>query len=74
MQVWFMYFNSYLCKSGLCILTPKSFFLEKELIRRVKEVSEDLVTLSIEFNEFLIMISKLESDNLCVEGLIVAFK
>ena len=49
-------------------------FLEKELIRRVKEVSIDSLNLTIEFNEFLSMMSNFENDNLSLDGLIVAFK
>ena len=63
--------------SGICIcLNSDNFFVfsEKELIRRVKEVSIDSLNLTIEFNEFLSMMSNFEKDNLSLDGLIVAFK
>lgn len=54
-------------KNNLC-------YLEKDLIRRVKEVSIDSLNLTIEFNEFLNMMNNFENDNLSLEGLVVAFK
>ena len=49
-------------------------FKDKELIQRIKEVSVDSLNLTIEFNEFLNMMSNFANDSLSVEGLIAAFR
>ena len=66
--------ESLVFKKNVWILTIFFLFLEKELIRRVKEVSIDSLNLTIEFNEFLNMMSNFENDSLSLEGLVVAFK
>jgi len=52
----------------------KEKMLEERLHRLVKEVSEDRKNLSIEFNEFLRMMSLLEEEHLNIETLMEAFK
>ena len=47
---------------------------EERLQSLVKEVSEDKKNLSIEFNEFLRMMSLLEEEHLNIETLMEAFK
>ena len=49
-------------------------FLEKQLLRRVKAVTEDEIYLTIEFNEFLKMMSEEAKEDLKIENLIEAFK
>ena len=49
-------------------------FLEKQLLRRVKAVTEDEIYLTIEFNEFLKMMSEEAMEDLKIENLIEAFK
>ena len=50
------------------------FHSEKELLERVSNVTEDELNLSVEFNEFLIMMSSADRDDLKVEKLVEAFK
>ena len=49
-------------------------FLEKQLLQRVKAVTEDEIYLTIEFNEFLKMMSEESKEDLKIENLIEAFK
>ena len=67
-NLWYLMFKKF------CVNSDIFFVLEKELIRRVKEVSIDSLNLTIEFNEFLNMMSNFENDSLSLEGLVVAFK
>ena len=48
--------------------------LEKQLLQRVKAVTEDEIYLTIEFNEFLKMMSEESKEDLKIENLIEAFK
>ena len=48
--------------------------LEKQLLHRVKAVTEDEIYLTIEFNEFLKMMSEESKEDLKIENLIEAFK
>ena len=49
-------------------------YLERELIRRISVVTEDCTYLSIEFNEFLKMMSRAANDDLKIDKLIDAFQ
>jgi Ca2+-binding EF-hand superfamily protein len=48
--------------------------LEKELLRMVRDVSEDKMYDTIEFNEFLTMIGKQSKNSISKESLVEAFK
>ena len=50
------------------------FYLEKELLAMVREVSEDKMYDTIEFNEFLTMIGKQSQTPITKESLVEAFK
>ena len=52
----------------------KIVFPDKKVLELVRAVSEDDVYFSIEFNEFLKMISRKESDHLQLDSLVEAFK
>ena len=47
---------------------------ERQLLKMVKSMSEDKVNFTIEFNEFLQMMSKQEEEELNMDSLIEAFK
>ena len=50
------------------------FFLEKKLLRMVRSVSEDKLNNTIEFNEFLQMMSKQQEEEVDREEVREAFK
>ena len=50
------------------------FYSEKNLQKMVRSVSEDKLYDTIEFNEFLQMMSKQEEEEITEESLIEAFK
>ena len=52
----------------------KIVFPDKKVLEMVRAASEDDVYFSIEFNEFLKMISRKESDHLQLGSLLEAFK
>ena len=51
-----------------------SLFSEKTLLVMVRSVSEDKLYDTIEFNEFLLMMSKQQEDDINMEALVEAFK
>ena len=48
--------------------------LDRKVLQLVKAVTEDRVNFSIEFNEFLKLISRQEEDNIQLNSLLEAFK
>ena len=50
------------------------FLLEKTLLKMVRSVSEDKLYDTIEFNEFLQMMSKQQEDDINMNALVEAFK
>ena len=59
-----------MCKA----LTHIPLYLEQKLVKMVEVVSEDKVNLTIEFNEFLRMMSNHNEEELNMESLMEAFK
>ena len=49
-------------------------FLERQLLHKVRYVSEDNLHNTIEFNEFLLMMSKQKDEAVEKNGLVEAFK
>ena len=60
------------------LLNPKKYFFitfeEKNLLKMVRSVSEDKLYDTIEFNEFLKMMSKQQEDDINMDALVEAFK
>ena len=60
-------------KKNFKLLNKRIYFPEKELLRMVREVSEDRIYDTIEFNEFLQMMSK-QQKNYTQDSLRDAFR